>query len=110
MEQEVGRATFTPGPWRMMPAEAGKPYVRVRGSRLGERYKIANVLGGESALEQEEAEANARMIAESPNMLDALEAICAMLAGYDGQPNHLGDVFKIADGTRAKARGEGSPA
>lgn len=27
----------------------------------------------------------------------ALEAIRGMLAGYDGQPNHVGDIFKIAD-------------
>lgn len=28
---------------------------------------------------------------------EALEAIRAMLAGYAGQPNHMGDVYKIAD-------------
>lgn len=31
------------------------------------------------------------------SLLKALEAIAGMLSGYAGQPNHMGDVFKIAD-------------
>jgi glutathione S-transferase len=34
--------------------------------------------------------------------LAALAGIHAMLAGYDGQPNLMGDIFKIADAALAE--------
>jgi hypothetical protein len=34
----------TPGPWKTLPEECHRAYIRVRGTRLGARYKIANVL------------------------------------------------------------------
>jgi hypothetical protein len=97
---------FTPGPWHVLPEEENKPYVRVRGTRLGERYKIANALSGESEMERSEAAANAQLIAAAPDLYEAMEAICGMLASHDGKPTTAGDVFKIAEATLAQARGE----
>ena len=37
-------AAHTPGPWQLLPEEAGKDYLRIRGTQLGGRYKVANVL------------------------------------------------------------------
>ena len=33
----------TQGPWTLLPEEADKDYLRIRGTRLGGRYKVANV-------------------------------------------------------------------
>jgi hypothetical protein len=38
-----------------------------------------------------------RRDAKIAELTSALEAIRGVLAGYAGQPNHMGDVFKIAD-------------
>ena len=69
----------TPGPWVVLPEECDRPYIRIRGTVLGGRYKIANVLTpcyeGVHEREAEETRANARLIAAAPEMLEALQAI-----------------------------------
>lgn len=68
------------GPWQVLEPEVHKPYLRIRGVNLGGRYKIANVLsssGSEvSDNEKEEVEANARLIAVAPEMLEAIIGHC----------------------------------
>lgn len=63
----------------MLHEEADKDYIRIRGSILGERYKIANVptpvYEGVHAREADETRANARLIVASPLMLAALERL-----------------------------------
>lgn len=70
----------TRGPWTVLPEEVDRDYIRVRGTRLGERYKVANVLTptgeGVPAREADETRANARLIAAAPDLLDALEGLC----------------------------------
>lgn len=74
------KAKHTPGPWRVLPAESDKDYLRVRGTQLGCRYKIANIhqvrIDGmsDSFRQHDDAEskANARLIAAAPELLDAL--------------------------------------
>lgn len=67
---------YTPGPWVILPEECDRDYLRIRGSILGSRYKIANVLtpvyDGVHKREAEETRANARLIAAAPVLLDAL--------------------------------------
>jgi hypothetical protein len=68
---------FTPGEWTVLPEEMDKPYIRIRGARLGGRYKIANVINPNTcqALSDQEAEetrANAKLIAAAPNLLKVL--------------------------------------
>lgn len=70
-------SSFTPGPWTVMPEESDKSYVRIRGTRLGERYKVANVVTpdypGAQETEAEETRSNARLIAAAPCLLEALQ-------------------------------------
>lgn len=73
----------THGPWCVLPEEVDKSYIRVRGTRLGDRYKIANVLAvnydGAPAYEADETRANARLIAQAPDLLDIAQRVEAML-------------------------------
>lgn len=79
---------FTPGPWQTMPEETDKQYVRIRGTQLGERYKIANVLTpdyeGANELEADETRANARLIAAAPELLEALQLLVRFVADPAG--------------------------
>ena len=88
MNQDIAamREALAAGPtktWRILPAEAGVPYLRIRGTKLGGQYKVANVHlpGHKDALpaDIEESNANARFIAACEperikRLLDALEA------------------------------------
>ena len=69
----------TAGPWQMMPEEADKDYIRVRGTKLGGRYKIANVptpvYDGVHSREVAETRANAALIASAPELLRVLMAL-----------------------------------
>lgn len=71
--------SHTPGPWHVLPEECDKSYIRIRGTRLGGRYKIANVLtptyDGVDSLEAEETRANACLISAAPDLLEACERL-----------------------------------
>ena len=77
------KLTHTKGPWLMLAEECDKPYIRVRGTALGRRYKIANVLTpiyeGVAPNEAEETRKNARLIAAAPELLDALMSVELMM-------------------------------
>jgi hypothetical protein len=66
----------TRGPWKVLPEEVDKPYIRIRGTVLGGRYRVANVLtpiyDGVHEREAVETRANARLIAAAPELLDSL--------------------------------------
>lgn len=74
---------FTQGPWSIYPEEVDKPYIRIRGTQFGGRFKIANVCNTEwipqnevqeriAAIDLEETRANARLITKAPEMCDLL--------------------------------------
>jgi hypothetical protein len=92
----MSEKTFTPGPWQTMPEEHDKQYVRIRGTQLGERYKIANVLApdyeGANELEADETRANARLIAAAPELLEALRD---MLSGWKYIREVHGDLYGV---------------
>lgn len=71
----MSEAKHTPDPWLMLPEEADKDYIRIRGGMLGSRFKIANVITptypGVHARELEETRANARLMIASPDLLKA---------------------------------------
>ena len=97
----------TPGPWKSLPEEADKPYIRVRGTALGRRYKIANVMdptyNGATDQDFEETRANARLIAAAPELYAALEQI-AQISEYN--TSSMGWVVGLAKAAIAKATGE----
>ena len=80
---------FTKGPWQVLPEEADKDYIRIRGTVCGGRYKVANVptptYEGVHPRELEETQANAALIAAAPELLAALEAV---IEWYDMEADH----------------------
>jgi len=100
-------AKFTKGPWQMMPEECGKDYIRIRGTVLGGRYKVANVITpmypGADDRELAETRANAAMIAAAPDLYEALEK---MIARFTILTNDDYIYRANAVAALAKARGE----
>lgn len=60
-------------PWKLLPSEEGVPYLRIRGTQLGDRYKIANVILLDYIQRDViESQANAKLICAAPELLQAL--------------------------------------
>lgn len=82
----------TPGPWKALPEECDRPYIRIRGTKLGGRYKVANVLTpvyeGVPSREAEETRANAKLIAAAPDLLEALQRLVDLNCPLTGTPSH----------------------
>lgn len=74
-------SNFTKGPWEVLPEEGDKDYIRIRGTILGGRYKVANVvsLGYKDKIindkELEESRGNANLISAAPDMYEALQMV-----------------------------------
>lgn len=70
---------YSKGPWEIKTEEVDKSYIRIRGTRWGGRFKIANVLTptyeGVKTREADETRHNARLIATSPEMFELLVSI-----------------------------------
>lgn len=103
----------TPGPWTTLPEECDKPYIRVRGTVLGGRFKIANVLTpvyeGVHQREAVETRANARLIAAAPDLLEALQSIaecCEEDQTARDYASRQTEIRGIARAAIAKATGE----
>ncbi len=100
----------TSGPWMTLPDEADKPYVRIRGSVAGSRFKIANVLKpiykDPPEWEEEETRANVRLIEAAPDLLAAVEGLKQIIelaaAGKDDKQfvyleSRRGTFIKVTD-------------
>jgi hypothetical protein len=98
----------TQGNWSVLPEECDKPYLRIRGTRLGGRYKIANVItpiyDGADSQEAEETRANARLISAAPELLEAIEELLAW--GSDPNTPHGKIALEHAEAAIAKATKE----
>jgi hypothetical protein len=72
----------------VLDEEADKPYIRIRGTRLGGKYKVANVPvpdhDGAADWMRDESRADARLIAAAPELLEALERCLSWLTSYPG--------------------------
>jgi hypothetical protein len=96
----MSEAKHTAGPWRLLPDE-GEGYLRVRGTRLGHRFKVANVMAPNFLPRDElESKANARLIAAAPEMLEALQR-AAQSAGFQYMTFETREAI---DAALAKAR------
>ena len=100
----------TPGPWRILPEEDDKEYIRIRGTVWGGFYKITNVLKprdtGHLTLNAQnlaEVRANAQLIAAAPELLEALEDYVKVheFLGHADRPHYQAAIKAIA-----KAKGE----
>ncbi len=65
----------TRGPWQLLPDEPGRGHLRVRGTILGDRWKIADIPKFDQEAFAEETKANARLITAAPQILAALKAV-----------------------------------
>lgn len=99
---------FTPGPWEVKPEEVGRSYIRIRGTRLGARFKIANVIHpdheGTTDSEAEETRANSNLIAAAPDLYLVLNYVLDVLVPHG---EWAADSKRMIDAALAKARGEG---
>jgi hypothetical protein len=93
----MSKQAHTRGPWQQLPEEVDKSYIRIRGTQLGRRYKVANVLTptyeGAPEQEAEQTRANAHLIAAAPDLLQALIEVTASLAW-----NAHGECRAVHDG------------
>ena len=101
----------TPGPWEVFEREPDKNYLRVRGP-LGRRFKVANVINTKQPDEREwaETEANAKLIAAAPQMLEALQTAFDLLQEYQGMYQHPDNIDPVMDEIEVvlmAAKGEG---
>ena len=97
----------TPGPWRILPEEDDKEYIRIRGTVWGGFYKITNVLKprdtGHLTLNAQnltEVRANAALIAAAPDLLRSLEDLVEYSGIYGAE------TLEAAKKLIAKAKGE----
>jgi len=96
IEERLQKAS--PGPWDALPEEVGKAYIRIRGTVLGARYKIANVIcptyDGLPDREIEETRNNADLIAHAPDdiryLLDELKKAREALRAIARRANESG--------------------
>lgn len=99
----------TQGPWKLLPAEGGNNYLRIRGTVPGKRFKIANVLFAANTSEEiEEATANGHLLLAAPDLLEALEQLVNVgCEYYDMDCGETGSMaLKDAWDAIAKAKGE----
>ena len=98
-------SAHTPGPWLAMPEECDRPYIRIRGTKIGKRHKIANVLtpiyDGVHEREAEQTRANAQLIAAAPELLEALKDVMERLVDR----NETDEAAVSARAAIAKAKG-----
>lgn len=89
----------TPGPWSIY--NGGQDEFMVCTERNGPRTIIAEVAG-----DSDTARANAKILAASPEMLDALKEILVSLATYSDGYNLKVSIRNFAEIAIAKAEGK----
>ena len=109
-------ASHTPGPWGYVPSnEHHGPYVvnQWGSGDICDCYTMSNLNdysvrnGGDSKpihFQRDEADANARLIAAAPDMLEALELVIQWADGIGSPAN----MFNVARSAIAKATGAAS--
>ena len=116
----MNEAKLTKGEWSILPIEESKEYIRIRGTGLGGRYKVANVIDLKNhhdksswcKREREESKANAHLIAAAPEMYAEIESEIELLKEVRGD-SHSEYLIALLDeriankqSLLAKARGE----
>ncbi len=79
--------THTPGPWKVTGLSRHGFYCKVRGTRLGGKFQVAHCpFVPDSREDKVEAEANARLIAAAPHLLEALQTLADYAEGIGMTP------------------------
>lgn len=110
----MSKATHSPGPWSVCPAEPGDGKPRTVSGPVGpdspHKYRVAEVYAWGSIAEWE---ANARLIAAAPDLLDVVQRLVAYNAHYsvatfaewDEMIRDAKAAIAQAEGEKAKAEG-----
>lgn len=100
-------SNYTPGPWRVKPNSVGGPTVGPEGSVVADiRTYGGPHVGGR---QHPQTDANARLIAAAPDLLEALQALVnqSLQRGVPTDPGHPGRIaLAIAESAISKATGE----
>lgn len=72
-ETTKAQAGHTPGPWKIATERNGRAFSAIRGADGG----VVATCGFRVSVESDEDDANARLIAQAPAMLEALEELVA---------------------------------
>ena len=86
----------TPGPWNVSPSAKASTLTRV----FDETGKLVASANGPGLFEGGEAEANARLIAAAPELLEALHVMMKTFEGLEAIHN---DAYRQAKAAIAKA-------
>jgi hypothetical protein len=99
--------THTPGPWQATPNIEYGSYGPTWTIRFDKQKVVAGISGAGLHCGREQAEANARLIAAAPDLLDLLETAIARveLANAEGNPI-LSAWLPDAKAAAARVRGE----
>jgi hypothetical protein len=89
----------TKGPWKFGSSNDDSVYKRNIGGSDGYHVAVA------SSREDDEVDANARLIAAAPDLLEALQSIVDMDVAYQRGPK-VEDAVEVARAAIAKATGE----
>lgn len=93
------QAKFTPGPWMVLPSVQDGQFCIL--TEHGPRKDIARTYG----FPGDPREANARLIAAAPELLEALQAL-VQRCEFDGIPNDSLPAVEAARGAVARALGQ----
>lgn len=103
----------TPGPWRLSDESPRIIKKDFRGIGRDSGCLIASTMGRDDSgfyASNKEADANARLIAAAPDLLEALECMiigaCAVAVPHNGERAVLQEAVNIARAAIAKATGE----
>ena len=106
--QDTTTTTHTPGPWEIVKdRDSTQSYVTYRIGRAAISTEKGVTCSNSSALMSvEEAEANARLIAAAPDLLEALQdCLALMVNGPDGCADDPIRIETVARAAIAKAEG-----
>jgi len=103
-------ATHTPGPWSVDGPIPSNPEIRINYAPMSQVATIVNPGEHLTDIEQDEALANARLIAAAPEMLEALEQIAEgrgtfSLDHHQHAKNTIEEMKALAVAAIQKARG-----
>lgn len=87
----------TPGPWGVDDAGGEAPFGVFAEDGDAVCYLTENPMGGLGLREYAEDQANARLIAEAPNLLEAAKAAREWLTFLETQEHPVGRMLLIAD-------------
>lgn len=101
--------THTPGPWDLYSPHPAEQYIDIIEDAAAESYRPLLRIHHDKAMPQQETEANARLIAAAPELLEALRIIGCQSIGDDWTYQQAFEFMKkrAKEAYRAATKAEG---